>query len=90
MENKITTSPEKNSDLGAPVRLIVIGASAGGLNALTELVAQLPLKAPLAVFIVLHLSKKGLGDFLVHRLQGVTTYECRLAMGEEFICCTKY
>ncbi len=83
MENKIITTSEKNTGSSRQFRLIVIGASAGGLNALTELVAQLPPDGHLAVFIVLHLSKKGLGSFLVHRLQGNTTYKCRLAQGDE-------
>ena len=35
---------------------IVIGASAGGVQALTELVGMLPRKIPAAIFIVLHVS----------------------------------
>ena len=83
MENKINTRLEENSGKNSPFRLIVVGASAGGLHALTELVAQLPPEAPLAVFIVLHLSKKGLGDYLIHHLQRFTTYKCRLAKDDE-------
>jgi len=37
------------------------------------------------VFIVLHLSKVGLGDFLVHRLQKYTTYSCSVAVDNETI-----
>lgn len=43
---------------------IVIGASAGGLNATTELVSQLSDKINASVFIVLHLSKVGMGSTL--------------------------
>ena len=36
-------------------RTIVIGASAGGVETLREVVAQLPRKLPAAVFVVLHI-----------------------------------
>ncbi|WP_165958040.1 chemotaxis protein CheB [Segetibacter sp. 3557_3] len=62
--------------LKKPDYYIVIGASAGGLNATTELVSQLSEDINAAVFVVLHLSKVGIGDFLVHRLQKYTTYTC--------------
>lgn len=62
-----------------PKFIITIGASAGGLNAMTEVVAQLPGDIDAAIFLVLHLSKVGLGDFLVHRLQKYTSYKCRIA-----------
>lgn len=42
-----------------PEYLITIGASAGGLNAMSELVSQLRENINAAVFIVLHLSKIG-------------------------------
>jgi two-component system chemotaxis response regulator CheB len=67
-----------------PEFIITIGASAGGLNAMTEVVAQLTEQINAAVFIVLHLSKVGLGDFLIHRLQKYTDYNCKIARdGEE-------
>jgi two-component system chemotaxis response regulator CheB len=65
--------------------IIVIGASAGGLNAMNEVVSQLPDDINASVFIVLHLSKIGLGDFLVHRLQKYTTYTCSVAKHGEKI-----
>jgi two-component system, chemotaxis family, protein-glutamate methylesterase/glutaminase len=40
----------------SPGRLIAIGASAGGVEALTRLVADLPLQLPAAVVVLLHLS----------------------------------
>ncbi len=39
--------------------IIVIGASAGGVSALTQLVSTLPADIPAAIFIVLHLSPDG-------------------------------
>jgi two-component system chemotaxis response regulator CheB len=68
-----------------PEFIITIGASAGGLNAMTEVVTQLSEQMNAAIFIVLHLSKVGLGDFLVHRLQKYTDYTCRIARDGEKI-----
>ena len=67
-----------------PKFIVVIGTSAGGINALSELVAQLTAETDAAYFIVMHLSRKGIGDFLVHRLLQQTKLPCRQAThGEE-------
>lgn len=42
-----------------PFRIIVIGASAGGVEALSRLVRPLPPNLPAAVFVVLHISPAG-------------------------------
>jgi two-component system, chemotaxis family, protein-glutamate methylesterase/glutaminase len=39
--------------------IIVIGASAGGVEALKQLVADIPADIPAAIFIVLHVSPHG-------------------------------
>jgi two-component system, chemotaxis family, protein-glutamate methylesterase/glutaminase len=39
--------------------IVVVGASAGGVEALTRLVAQFPPEFPAAIFVVLHLSSTG-------------------------------
>lgn len=62
-----------------PRFIVVIGASAGGLNALAELVQTLPSGLDVAYCIVLHLSRKGIGDFVVHRLNKVTSMQCSMA-----------
>ena len=59
-----------------PGFIIAIGASAGGLNAISELVSQIPENLDAAVFVVLHLSKIGLGEFLITRLQKYTPFTC--------------
>lgn len=48
--------PETSSN--HPRDIIVIGASAGGVTALREIVEQLPASLPAAVFIVLHISRE--------------------------------
>jgi two-component system chemotaxis response regulator CheB len=63
----------------APKFIVVIGASAGGLNALSEMVQYLPKELDLAYCIVLHLSRKSIGDFVVHTLMKGTDMECSLA-----------
>jgi len=67
-----------------PAFIITIGASAGGLNAISEVVAQLPEELDAAVFVVIHLSRIGLGAFLINRLQKYTAFTCLIPKdGEE-------
>lgn len=72
-------SKELASENLPPPFVVVIGSSAGGLTALTELVSQLKTGMNAAVFIVMHLSRKGISDFLSHRLQQYTTLPCQIA-----------
>jgi two-component system, chemotaxis family, protein-glutamate methylesterase/glutaminase len=62
-----------------PKFIVVVGTSAGGVNALSELVAQLNEGMDAAFFIVMHLSRTGISDFLVHRLQPHTSLLCEVA-----------
>ena len=62
-----------------PKFMVVIGASAGGLNALSEMVQHLEKGLDAAYCIVLHLSRKGIGDFVVHTIQKATSLPCSLA-----------
>jgi two-component system chemotaxis response regulator CheB len=67
-----------------PKFIVVVGASAGGLNALGEMVRNLPTGLDTAYCIVLHLSRKGIGEFVVHTIQKVTSIPCGMAtVGEE-------
>jgi len=61
-----------------PKFIVVIGTSAGGLNALMEMVQSLKKGLDVAYCIVLHLSRKGIGDFVVHRLEQITSLRCML------------
>jgi len=68
-----------------PQHIIVIGTSAGGLSALNELVSQFKEDWDAAYFIVLHLSRKGISDFLVHQLKQYTSLPCQLGTDEQQI-----
>lgn len=48
--------PGKNSDRGVAHDIVVIGASAGGIEALTMFVADLPRQLPAAICVVVHIS----------------------------------
>jgi len=61
-----------------PKFIVVIGASAGGLDALTEMARHLEKGGDAAYVIVLHLSRKGIGDFVVHRLKQATSIPCQM------------
>ncbi|MBC7826606.1 MAG: chemotaxis protein CheB [Chitinophagaceae bacterium] len=63
-----------------PKFIVAIGASAGGLDALMEMARSLQKGLDVAYCIVLHLSRKGIGDFVVHRLKQVTSLDCSLAI----------
>jgi two-component system chemotaxis response regulator CheB len=64
--------------------IIVIGTSAGGLEALDEVVGQLPAGLPASIFIVQHMAAEATGEALLHRL-GSHSLRCKLASdGESF------
>ena len=64
-----------------PKFIVVIGTSAGGIRALEELVMQPTPEMDAAFFIVLHLSRKGIGKYLFQRLQESTPLHCRMRNG---------
>lgn len=68
-----------------PKFIVVIGTSAGGIRALEELVLQLSPDMDAAFFIVLHLSRKGVGDVLFRRLQNSSPLPCRLGKNDDRI-----
>lgn len=63
-----------------PKFVIVVGASAGGMKALSEFVAQLVPGMNAAVFIVMHLSRTSISDFLMLHLQPFTELKCEAAV----------
>ena len=62
-----------------PKFVIVVGTSAGGLSALSEFVGQLKTGMDAAVFIVMHLSRTSISDFLFHQLSPLTGLKCEIA-----------
>jgi two-component system chemotaxis response regulator CheB len=65
--------------------IVVVGASAGGSIVLPDLLRQFTAQMNVAVFVVLHLSKKPVGDMLVDRLQKHTAFTCKLPRNKEVI-----
>src|SRR5438309_3437222 len=65
--------------------IIVIGTSAGGLEALDTLIGQLPTDLPPSIFIVQHMAPQNTGEALLHRLRRHRASHCALAKnGESF------
>jgi two-component system, chemotaxis family, protein-glutamate methylesterase/glutaminase len=65
--------------------IIVIGTSAGGLEALDEIIGQLPSDLPASIFIVQHMVPDGTGEALLNRLSRHKAFACKLARdGESF------
>jgi two-component system chemotaxis response regulator CheB len=65
--------------------VIVIGASAGGLKAISELVSKIPGDLPIAIFVVIHVARASMPQVIIQQLQKNTTYRCLLPQGEEKI-----
>jgi two-component system, chemotaxis family, protein-glutamate methylesterase/glutaminase len=68
-----------------PKFIIVVGASAGGLNSIVELLAQLNDKVDAAVLVVLHYRYISGGNMILQRLQNHTSFSCKLAEDGETI-----
>lgn len=62
-----------------PKYLIVIGASAGGLNSIIELMAQFTEEMDAAIFVVLHTPSASFADVVLQRLQRHSVFTCKLA-----------
>jgi two-component system, chemotaxis family, protein-glutamate methylesterase/glutaminase len=65
--------------------IVAVGTSAGGLEALDEVVGQLPADIPASIFIVQHLAPEGSGGPLLERLSRHKAFRSKLAIhGERF------
>ena len=58
-------------------KVVVIGASAGGLNALKKLISQLRKDFPLPILIVRHISADATGNVLLDALNKLNTVKCQ-------------
>lgn len=70
---------------GSSHKIIVIGTSAGGMQALERLLAPLPADLPAAIFVVQHLSIDSSAPFLVKRLGQQTNLVCKVAEDKQDI-----
>ena len=64
-------------------RIVVVGASAGGLQAICNLLDSLRDISEIAVFVVLHVSKKSAADVLAFTMQKHTTLKCKVPVDME-------
>jgi two-component system chemotaxis response regulator CheB len=60
-------------------KVIVMGTSAGGLEALDRVIGDLPRDLPAAVFIVQHLAPGNSGEPLLRRLRRHTAFDVAIA-----------
>jgi two-component system chemotaxis response regulator CheB len=76
-------SKKKIASKNNSLHIICIGASAGGLNAIGELLGQLQPGINAAVFVVFHLSRSSLGDIFLARLKKTTRLPCSIPASNE-------
>lgn len=65
--------------MSRPSYLVVAGASAGGVQALSTLVENFSADMDAAVLIVMHIAHTSISDFLLLKLQPHTTFNCKMA-----------
>lgn len=73
------------SNATEPKYIVVIGASAGGLHSIIELMAQVTEEMSAAFFVVLHTPNIAYSDVVIERVQKNTVFTCKLAENGEAI-----
>jgi two-component system, chemotaxis family, protein-glutamate methylesterase/glutaminase len=68
-----------------PKFVVVVGASAGGIQSIIELTAQLTEEIDAAILFVLHLTHLSGGNLFIQRLSQMTSFTCKLAEHGETI-----
>jgi two-component system chemotaxis response regulator CheB len=71
--------PRPRGRRSRPGRIIVIGASAGGIPAIANLLAQLPHDLPAAVFVVVHLGSGSRANYVAEALGRHSALSCVVA-----------
>lgn len=71
--------------ISEPKYIVTIGASAGGLHSVIELMAGLTEETNAAIFVVLHTPNLAYNDLVLQRLQKNTVFTCKVAVHEEAI-----
>jgi two-component system chemotaxis response regulator CheB len=66
-------------------KIVVIGASAGGMQAMAQVLSKINPESDVAVFVVLHIAKHAMGDVITHYLQKHTPLICSIATDGEQI-----
>jgi len=66
-------------------RIVVIGASAGGLEVLDRVIGGLPAQLPASIFIVQHIDPDNTGTALLDQLSRHTALDCKFARDGETI-----
>jgi two-component system chemotaxis response regulator CheB len=77
--------PQSESAEAARPSFVVIGTSAGGMNALTQIVKELPADFPGAVLVVVHVTPQSNLDWAVKQLTGAGPLPVKVAKDEERI-----
>jgi two-component system chemotaxis response regulator CheB len=75
----------KNSKKSEVLQVVVIGTSAGGLHALTDLLSQLRQDFPAPVLVVQHISADATGNVLLDALKRTTKLNCRHASSKTIL-----
>lgn len=65
--------------------IVTIGASAGGISAVSKLLSSFYPNLNAAVFVVIHISKDSLTDIILHELQKNTKLKCTIPLDGEDI-----
>lgn len=66
-----------------PLHVVVVGASAGGLKAISALLAATSNVSDIAIFVVLHVAKNSSGAVITELLQKATPLTCYLAKNNQ-------
>jgi two-component system chemotaxis response regulator CheB len=65
--------------------IIVLGASAGGFQAMTQLLSKIPGNLKAALFVVLHISRESMANVICEHLQRAAPLNCRIPVNGEKI-----